>query len=113
MYICRLSSAAARRRQRRRAPVQWLANPDRCTWWAQWTVHGAPLAGNTALQAVDLAMALDFEWDLEKATAKQKKHGVSFEEASTVFGDPLSVTIMDPDHSEHEHRLLILGCSRT
>jgi uncharacterized DUF497 family protein len=58
-------------------------------------------------------MSLEFEWDPQKAEANQKKHGVSFEEASTVFADPLSVTIPDPDHSEHEERLLLLGRSTT
>jgi uncharacterized DUF497 family protein len=58
-------------------------------------------------------MALEFEWDQEKADANLKKHGVSFDEASTVFGDPLSVTIPDPDHSEHEERMLLLGRSTT
>lgn len=57
------------------------------------------------------AMALEFEWDAAKAEANQKKHDVSFEEASTVFGDPLSVTVADPDHSAREQRLLILGRS--
>jgi uncharacterized DUF497 family protein len=56
-------------------------------------------------------MALEFEWDPQKAEANRKKHGVSFDEASTVFADPLSVTIPDPDHSEDEERMLILGRS--
>ena len=58
-------------------------------------------------------MALEFEWDPEKADANQKKHGVSFNEASTVFADPLSLTIPDPDHSEREERMLLLGTSRS
>jgi uncharacterized protein len=58
-------------------------------------------------------MPLEFEWDPQKAEANLKKHGVSFEEASTVFGDPLSLTVSDPDHSEHEERLLLLGRSTT
>ncbi len=41
---------------------------------------------------------LDFEWDDEKAAANLKKHGVSFEEAATTLGDPLSLTIADPNH---------------
>ena len=49
-----------------------------------------------------------------EAEANPKNHeGVSFEEASTVFADPLSVTIPDPDHSEEEERLLLLGRSST
>jgi hypothetical protein len=44
-------------------------------------------------------MGYIFEWDLEKAKADSRKHGVSFDEASTVFGDPLGLLMMDPDHS--------------
>lgn len=59
-------------------------------------------------------MGLEFEWDPAKAEANPKNHeGVSFEEASTVFADPLSVTIPDPDHSQEEERLLLLGRSST
>jgi uncharacterized protein len=53
-----------------------------------------------------------FEWDRRKATANLKKHGVSFPEAATVFGDPLSWTFRDPDHSHDEDRFLIFGTSR-
>ena len=52
-----------------------------------------------------------FEWDPEKAGANFRKHGVSFDEATTVFGDPLSVTILDPDHSSTEDRFIDLGMS--
>ena len=44
-------------------------------------------------------MALTVEWDPGKARTNLRKHRVSFEEASTVFGDPMSITIRDPDHS--------------
>jgi uncharacterized DUF497 family protein len=54
-------------------------------------------------------MGLNFEWDDDKAKANKKKHKVSFEEASTVFGDPLSRTIFDPLHSDEEDRFIILG----
>ncbi len=50
-----------------------------------------------------------FEWDPEKAQRNLAKHGVSFEEAATAFGDALSVTIFDPDHSEDEDRFILLG----
>lgn len=56
-------------------------------------------------------MALRFVWDLRKAAANERKHGVSFQEATTVFDDPLSVTIPDPDHSLDEQRFLLLGLS--
>jgi len=52
-----------------------------------------------------------FEWDPEKAAANLRRHGVTFEEASTAFGDPLSLTIGDPDHSDEENRLILLGYS--
>jgi uncharacterized protein len=52
---------------------------------------------------------MDFEWDPDKAESNVKKHGVSFEDASGAFADPLSITTLDPDHSEDEIRLLLLG----
>ncbi|MEI6783529.1 MAG: BrnT family toxin [Verrucomicrobiota bacterium] len=56
-------------------------------------------------------MPLSFEWDESKAKSNLAKHGVSFEEASTVFGDPLSLTIPDPAHSQAEDRSIVLGQS--
>jgi hypothetical protein len=50
-----------------------------------------------------------FEWDPAKAIANVTKHGVSFEEASTAFGDPLSLTRADPDHSIRENRFILVG----
>jgi hypothetical protein len=41
---------------------------------------------------------MEFEWDPDKSEANLKKHGISFHEASTVFGDPLAITFNDPDH---------------
>jgi uncharacterized DUF497 family protein len=52
-----------------------------------------------------------FEWDRDKAEANLRKHRVSFDEAATVFFDPLSVTIRDPDHSVGERRFLTMGNS--
>jgi uncharacterized DUF497 family protein len=52
-----------------------------------------------------------FEWDESKATTNQRKHKVSFEEASTVFADNLSLTGRDPDHSVEEHRSITFGLS--
>ena len=54
-------------------------------------------------------MGLKFEWDRRKAVLNIKKHRVSFEDAATAFGDPLSVTIHDPKHSDDEDRFLLLG----
>lgn len=56
-------------------------------------------------------MALGFEWNEEKARRNLKEHGISFEEATTVFADSLSLTISDPDHSESEWRFLDIGLS--
>ena len=53
-----------------------------------------------------------FEWDERRAAANEKKHGVSFHEAATVFGDPLAITFADPDHSENERRYVTFGMSR-
>ena len=55
---------------------------------------------------------MKFEWDREKAAANLRKHGVSLEEAATVFGDPLARTYEDPDASEAERRELTFGVSR-
>lgn len=55
---------------------------------------------------------MKFEWDPDKSDANLKKHGISFHEASTVFGDPLAITFNDPDHSIGEHRFLTFGHSR-
>jgi uncharacterized protein len=54
---------------------------------------------------------MDFEWDPAKDAENQRKHGVAFDEASTVFGDPLAWTIDDPDHSAGERRFLTTGLS--
>lgn len=56
-------------------------------------------------------MGYNFEWDPEKTEANLSKHGVSFEEAVTVFGDLLSLNMPDPDHSENEQRFIVLGMS--
>lgn len=56
-------------------------------------------------------MALKFEWNANKANLNEKKHGVSFEEASTVLSDPLSITITDPLHRENEERWVTIGQS--
>jgi uncharacterized DUF497 family protein len=52
---------------------------------------------------------MQFEWDKNKASLNLSKHGVSFEEAETVFEDPLYVDFYDPDHSDEEERYLIVG----
>lgn len=52
-----------------------------------------------------------FEWDDDKDAANQRKHGVSFAEARTVFSDEFARLIADPDHSEEEDRFILLGMS--
>lgn len=56
---------------------------------------------------------MEFEWDSAKAESNLEKHDVSFDEAATAFGDPLSITISDPDHSDDEERFVLLGASYT
>jgi uncharacterized DUF497 family protein len=56
-------------------------------------------------------MAIRFEWDPRKAGLNWRKHRVRFEEASTAFADPFSMTIDDPLHSEKEERLVLIGRS--
>ena len=57
-------------------------------------------------------MSVNFEWDRDKARANLSKHGLSFEEASTVFADPLSMTIIDPVYSSgKEERFVTIGTS--
>lgn len=58
-------------------------------------------------------MQLLFTWDPEKAEQNARKHGISFDEARSVFGDPLAATFPDPDHSEVENRELTIGYSTT
>ena len=54
---------------------------------------------------------MTFEWDEEKEEANVAKHGVSFEEAKTILEDPLYVDFYDPDHSQDEHRYIMIGLS--
>ena len=53
-----------------------------------------------------------FDWNPEKEVRNRRKHGVSFREAATVFGDPLSITFPDPDHSKEEERYVTIGMSQ-
>jgi uncharacterized DUF497 family protein len=56
-------------------------------------------------------VGLTFEWDDRKSASNRRKHGVSFDEAATAFGDPLSITIPDPAHSKEEDRFVLIGDS--
>jgi uncharacterized protein len=59
----------------------------------------------------ELSDTLRFEWDPRKAKANRAKHGISFQEAVTVFGDPFGCITDDPRHSETEERYVLLGQS--
>lgn len=54
---------------------------------------------------------MTFEWDENKNQTNKRKHGISFEEAQTVFYDERAILFDDPDHSEYEERFLIIGMS--
>jgi uncharacterized DUF497 family protein len=54
---------------------------------------------------------MEFEWDNKKAERNAKKHDVTFQEAASIFGDPLAVTFADPDHSIKEERCITFGLS--
>lgn len=56
-------------------------------------------------------MQMEFEWDPAKAARNFDKHGVSFDDAGSVFGDALAITYDDPDHSQEEQRFLTFGHS--
>ncbi len=56
---------------------------------------------------------MKFDWDDKKANLNLKKHKVSFEEASTVFFDPLAKLAVDPDHSDIENRMILIGHSHS
>ena len=56
-------------------------------------------------------MGYIFEWDSRKAESNLKKHGIAFDEATTIFGDPLSLLMDDPKHSTDEQRFLVIGHS--
>jgi uncharacterized protein len=54
---------------------------------------------------------VEFEWDENKTLRNEEKHGISIAEATTVFGDPMELTIADPNHSTGEYRFLSIGRS--
>jgi len=77
-----------------------------------------PCAGGRLLTRLNISfgaregrLSLTFEWDEKKADENLRTHGVSFDEAKTVFNDPFSVTIYDPDHSIDEERYIDIGMS--
>ena len=56
---------------------------------------------------------MEFEWDDAKSASNESKHGVTFADAVTLFGDPLAITVYDPDHSADEDRYVTMGLSIT
>ena len=75
--------------------------------------HGAIFTADQALTAnIGEILTQRFEWDEIKAASNLRKHGVSFEEAASVFSDALAYTFADPDHSDRELRMLTFGFSR-
>ena len=58
-------------------------------------------------------MRFDFEWDLKKAEANRKKHGISFEQAAHIFKDPRALSIFDEDHGGEEERWITIGMAAT
>ena len=56
-------------------------------------------------------MSLTFEWDQNKSEKNERKHGIAFAEAKTVFNDPFAITIDDPDHSYDEYHYIDIGFS--
>ncbi len=56
-------------------------------------------------------MGYIFEWDARKAASNIRKHGITFDEATTVFGDTLSLLMYDPSHSDDEERYIVMGVS--
>jgi len=69
------------------------------------------MQSNDSKTESSLSMELTFEWDEDKARENLRKHNVSFDEAKTVFMDPFSTTIPDPDHSVDEERFVDVGTS--
>ena len=59
-----------------------------------------------------MSINFNFEWDPKKAHSNMQKHGVRFEEAATVFIDPMALTIYDAEHSESEQRWITMGISK-
>ena len=56
---------------------------------------------------------MKFEWDTKKSVANERKHRISFNDAASVFGEPLAITFPDPYHSKEEFRFLVFGVSRS
>jgi len=78
---------------------------------SRWRRQAGKTTEITPICGEAIAMKPNFEWDEEKAQANLRTHKVSFDEATTVFSDPFSITIPDPDHSTDEQRYIDIGTS--
>lgn len=76
------------------------------TCWTDLPNHRQSLTGR-----IPQGCIMEFEWDPNKADSNRRKHGTSFAEGVTVFGDPLAMTFADPDHSRDEQRYVTFGQS--
>ena len=72
--------------------------------------RSSPLTSRVRYLEIAMSQLL-FEWDEDKARGNEAKHGVSFDEGKTIFNDPFSITISDPDHSANEDRWIDMGMS--
>lgn len=77
----------------------------------RWKVGPAELENPSRCSYNVVMTNTKFEWDAAKAAVNQKKHGISFDEAMTVFYDENAVIIRDPEHSQGEERFVLLGMS--
>ena len=86
----------------------WVPKPrvPQIAFWSR-----LPGRRTVPLQGQTVTIQLDFEWDPVKARANQKKHGVSFEQGTEVFRDPLAISVFDEDHSTDEDRWITLGAT--
>jgi uncharacterized DUF497 family protein len=103
-------AALARSVRLLRSPTAWRAEGER-TRGALPERSRARLTRNAIAVQLTASSMMRFAWDPDKAARNLAKHGVSFAEASTAFGDPLSVTIPDPAHSGDEDRFVLFGVS--
>ena len=87
------------------------SNPERLSLFSTSSLRRAILRFLVRSEMTGYHDAMEFEWDPDKAARNLAKHGVSFHEAATVFGDPMALTFSDPDHSQDEDRFLTFGHS--
>ena len=93
----------------------YLPDPGCGNYLAVITIHSYIINSKDSREQSDVPdvspMSMEFEWDENKAATNLSKHGVAFDEAKTVFEDPLYVDFYDPDHSYDEQRYIMVGQS--